>query len=180
MYECCEIRKKRNWSIRIKRAGRALDFEISNPNNAHENASAFANNIANQAVEDRTVVGGRSWSLSCQRRFRGIRAAIAPVSCERCRTGKSGLFYLVFSQSASLLFAAADSSSSQSTSGLRQSVHNHSQACLRAMDSDPLITRASIVKCHIHATSQVTVAPTPPRTIQQESPKTCTIWTAEP
>jgi len=48
-----------------------------------------------------TIVEGRSSHvMSSQRRCRGI---IAPVSCERRgRTGKSRMFYLLFSQSASL------------------------------------------------------------------------------
>ena len=94
------------------------------------------------------VVEGQRWSLSrvvySQRRCQGIKAAIAPVSCERRRRiGKSSMFYLLLSQSASLWFAATDSSSSQTTSRLTQSVHNHSKARLRAVDCGPLITRAS-------------------------------------
>lgn len=50
----------------------------------------------------------------------------------------------LFSQSASLLFAATDSSTSQITSGLTQSIRNYSQARLRAMDPGPLIERAPI------------------------------------
>ena len=57
MYEYCEIRYKRNWSLQIETAFRALHFEMSNRENAHENASAFANNIANQVVEDRDRCG---------------------------------------------------------------------------------------------------------------------------
>ena len=38
-------------------AVRVLHSKMSNPNNAHENASAFANNIANQVVEDRDRCG---------------------------------------------------------------------------------------------------------------------------
>ena len=57
MYEYCEIQNKRNWSIQIETAGRALHFEKGYPNNAHESVSAFANNIANQVVENRNHCG---------------------------------------------------------------------------------------------------------------------------
>ena len=107
MYECCEIQNKRNWGIRIETAVRALHFEMSYLNNAHENASAITNNIANQVVEDRNRCGRAKLEFLpggvYQRPCRGIRVAIAQVSCERCgRTGKSCMFYLFFSQSASL------------------------------------------------------------------------------
>ena len=41
MYEYCEIQNKRSWSIRIETVVRALHFERCNPDNVHENASAF-------------------------------------------------------------------------------------------------------------------------------------------
>jgi hypothetical protein len=79
----------------------------SNPNNAHENASAFANNIPNQVVEDRNGCGRTKLEfiphVYSQRSCRGIRAAIVPVTWECCRrTGKRVMFYLLFSHSPSL------------------------------------------------------------------------------
>ena len=53
MYEYCEIQNKWSWSIRIETVVRALHFERYKPDNVHENASAFANNIANQVLKDR-------------------------------------------------------------------------------------------------------------------------------
>ena len=43
--------------MRIETAVKALHFEKSDPKNADENASAVANNIANQGVEDRDQIG---------------------------------------------------------------------------------------------------------------------------
>ena len=37
----------------IKTVVRTLHFERCNPHNVHENASAFANNIANRVLKDR-------------------------------------------------------------------------------------------------------------------------------
>ncbi|EDR05607.1 uncharacterized protein LACBIDRAFT_329648 [Laccaria bicolor S238N-H82] len=56
-YEYYEIQNKRNWSIRIKTAVRALHLEMSTLNNVHENASALVNNIANQVAGDRNRCG---------------------------------------------------------------------------------------------------------------------------
>ena len=142
---------------------------MSNPKNAHENASAFANNAANQVAGDRDRFG--SWSLSRvvynQRRCRGIRAAIAPVSCERYRRrGKGYVLAVVFTKRQPLI-------RSDRPTLLPVSVHNHSEACLCAMDSESLIVRAPIRM--LYAAPHVTQAPTPQpplRTVQQESPKT--------
>ena len=64
MYEYCEIQNKRNWSTQIETAVRALHFEKGDPNNVHENASAFANNIANQVGGDRDRCGRAKLELT--------------------------------------------------------------------------------------------------------------------
>ena len=60
MYGFCEIQNKRNWSIQIETAVKALHFEMSNPKNTRENASSFANNTANQVSGDRDRLEGEA------------------------------------------------------------------------------------------------------------------------
>jgi hypothetical protein len=133
-----------------------------------------------------TVVEGRRWSLSrvvySQRRCRRIITAIAPVSCERCRRtahGEERYVLPVFTESQPLIrshkltllpdYQWLDTSTTTAKPVCAQWTPikgSHPNAVLR----------------HIHATSHVTLAPTPPpRTVQQKSPKTsCAIRTAEP
>ena len=53
MYEYCEIQNKWSWSIQIETVVRALHFERCNPDNVHENSSAFTSNVVNQVFKDR-------------------------------------------------------------------------------------------------------------------------------
>jgi len=63
----------------IETAVRALYFEKSNSNNVHENASAFANNIANWVVGN-TVMEGRNLSLCCIGITREVITELEPLS----------------------------------------------------------------------------------------------------